>query len=122
MRSLILLSIMSLLAASIPARQGRDGRQFTIYVAVDLVVFNLTVKDKAGRQKSGLKATDFRVYEGGRLQDITLFSAENVPASVGLIIDNNGSMLNKRAAVNKAAFAFVKCQQCGRRNVSGEIQ
>jgi Ca-activated chloride channel homolog len=43
-----------------------------------------------------LKPGDFRVYEDGRLQNVTLFQAEDVPASVGLIIDNSGSMADKR--------------------------
>jgi Ca-activated chloride channel homolog len=106
-RSLILLSLISLLAASGPAQQGRTGGQYTIAVDVDLVLFNLTVTDDKGRQISGLKPTDFHVYEEGRMQDIKLFRAEDVPASVGLIIDNSGSMLDKRADVTRAALAFV---------------
>jgi Ca-activated chloride channel homolog len=56
---------------------------------------------------SGLKQADFHIYEENRLQDIKLFTAEDVPASVGLITDNSGSMHNKRADVAKAALAFV---------------
>ena len=107
MRSLVLFGLMGLLTASAPAQQGRDGGQFTISVNVDLAVFNLTVTDKAGRHISGLKATDFRVYEEGKLQDIKLFGAEDAPASVGVIIDNSGSMRDKRLAVTRAALAFV---------------
>ena len=71
------------------------------------MVFNVTVTDSKGRHVSGLKASDFHIYEENRLQDIELFNAEDVPASVGLIIDNSGSMLNKRADVAKAALAFA---------------
>ena len=108
MRSLTLFALISFVAgASVPIPQDRDGGQFTIGVDVDLVVFNVTVTDGRGRHVSGLKQADFHIQEGNRPQDITLFSAEDVPASVGLIIDNSGSMRNKRADVVKAALAFV---------------
>jgi VWFA-related protein len=76
-------------------------------VDVDLVVFNVTVTDSKGRHVSGLKADDFRVFEEGQLQDVKLFQAEDTPASVGLMIDNSGSMREKRANVAKAALDFV---------------
>jgi len=112
-RALIALAFISLsqAAALVPTRpsvpQGRGEGQFTIGVDVDLVVFNVTVTDSKGRHVSGLKASDFHVYEENRLQLIQLFNAEDVPASIGLIIDNSGSMLDKRADVEKAALAFV---------------
>jgi Ca-activated chloride channel family protein len=105
--SLIRLTLISLLAASVPVQQDRDGGQFTIAVDVDLVVFNITVTDSRGREISGLKAADFEVYEDGHIQNIKLFRAEDVPATVGLIIDNSGSMREKRPDVMKAAVAFV---------------
>ena len=119
-RSLILLAFISLLislsvrlSAAAPAtarlavQQGRGEEQYTIAVDVDLVVFNVAVTDGKGRHVSGLKASDFHVYEENRLQNIKLFHAENVAASVGLLIDNSGSMLNKRADVVEAALAFA---------------
>jgi Ca-activated chloride channel family protein len=105
--SLIRISLISLVAASVPVQQDRDGAPFTIAVDVDLVVFNVTVTDSRGRQVSGLKAADFQVYEEGRVQNIKLFRAEDFPATVGLIIDNSGSMREKRPDVTKAALAFV---------------
>jgi VWFA-related protein len=79
----------------------------TLSVDVDLVLFNVTITDSRGRPVSGLKQDDFRVYEEGRVQDITAFHAEDVPASIGLIIDNSGSMQNRRTDVANAALAFV---------------
>ena len=81
--------------------------QYKLAVDVDLVIFNVTVTDSRGRHVSLLKQSDFHIYEENRLQDITLFEAEDVPASVGLVIDNSGSMHNKRADVAKAALAFA---------------
>jgi len=107
MRPLVLFFLISVLAGSVPAQQSRDGEQYTIAVDVDLVVFNVTVSDGKGRQVSGLKVGDFRVFEEGRLQEVKLFRAEDTPASVGLIIDNSGSMREKRADVAMAALNFV---------------
>src|SRR5678816_3185080 len=104
MRSLILFSLISVLAGSVSAQRSRDGEQYTIAVDVDLVVFNVTVTDNKGRQVAGLEAGDFRVFEEGRLEDVKLFHAEDTPASVGLIIDNSGSMIERRADVARAAL------------------
>ena len=86
---------------------GGGEAQYKVEVDVDLVIFNVSVTDVRGRHVSLLKQSDFRIYEKNRLQDITLFEAENVPASIGLVIDNSGSMHNKRADVAKAALAFA---------------
>jgi Ca-activated chloride channel family protein len=101
------LSISVSAAAPLPAQQGPERGQYTIAVDVDLVIFNVTVTDGKGRHVSGLKPSDFRVLEENRVQDIKLFNAEDVPVSVGLIIDNSGSMRNKRADVVKAALIFA---------------
>lgn len=93
--------------ALVPVHLGRDEGQVTIAVDVDLVVFNVTVTDRRGRHVSGLKSGDFRVFEDDRAQDIAFFSAEDVPASIGLIIDNSSSMRDKRADVVAAALAFA---------------
>jgi Ca-activated chloride channel homolog len=81
--------------------------QFTLSVDVDLVVFNVTVLDKDGRTVSGLTEKDFRVYEDGREEKIKIFQPEDTPATVGLVIDNSNSMMNKRKDVVSAALAFV---------------
>src|SRR5207253_10915210 len=107
-RQLILTALISLFgAALVTAQKGRDEGQYTIGVDVDLVVFNITVTDGKGRHVSGLKAGDFHVLEGSRLQDVKLFIAEDVPVSVGLIIDNSGSMRDKHADVTLAALEFA---------------
>jgi len=95
------------LSALVPVRQDRDGGQVTVAASIDLVVFNVTVTDSRGRHVSGLQQSDFRVLEDKARQDISLFRSDNVPASVGLIIDNSSSMLTKRADVVTAALAFV---------------
>jgi len=81
--------------------------QFTVSVDVDLVVFNLTVLGSDGRPVTGLTANDFRVYEDGREEKIKLFQPEDTPATVGLVLDNSGSMGRKRSDVVTAAAEFI---------------
>jgi VWFA-related protein len=107
-----LIGILTLLgiapvATTLPLQQGPDASPFTIAVDADLVVFNLTVTDSQGRHVAGLKAGDFEVREDGRVQNINHFNAEDGPASIGLIIDNSGSMRQKHTDVTKAALAFA---------------
>jgi Ca-activated chloride channel family protein len=107
-RSLIHLALIGLSTAALLAvQQDREEGQFTIGVDVDLVVFNVAVTDSKGRPVYGLGQNDFRVYEDGRRETLTLFHSEDEPASIGLIIDNSGSMRNKHAEVVDSAVAFV---------------
>jgi len=87
-------------------RERQKG--YTIGVNVDLVVVHTTVLDKSGHFISGLKKEDFRIYEDGIGQTINLFSQEDVPVSLGIVIDTSGSMRNKIDNVNRAALAFIK--------------
>src|SRR5262245_56711483 len=80
--------------------------QFTVSVDVDLVVFNVTVLED-GRPVTGLTANNFRVYEDGREEKIKVFQPEDTPATVGLVIDNSGSMRQKRNDVVEAAGEFI---------------
>jgi len=66
------------------------------------------VHDKDGRVVSGLTQDSFRIFEDGKPQEIKFLMAEDAPATVGLVIDNSGSMLNKRAEVVEAATAFIE--------------
>ena len=71
------------------------------------VVCPTTVVDKNGHLVTDLPKSAFSVYENGKLQTITLFKREDVPVSMGLIIDNSGSMREKRKKVEKAALDLV---------------
>lgn len=87
-----------------PAKQ----KGFTIGVNVDLVVIHTSVYDKNGIFIGGLKKDNFRVYEDGIAQAVSSFSQEDVPISLGLILDTSGSMRTKIELVNKAALAFIR--------------
>jgi Ca-activated chloride channel family protein len=102
-RIAVFLAILVCLAVNTPAQQP-----YTLSVDIDLVLLNVRVQDKDGRAVSGLTQDSFHIYEDGKLQDIKFFMAEDAPATVGLVIDNSGSMLNKRQEVVEAATAFIE--------------
>ena len=80
----------------------------TIHVDVGLVVLHTTVIDDRGKFADGLKAENFRVYEDKVEQKLSTFKREDVPVSMGLVIDNSGSMRDKRPRVNEAAITLVE--------------
>jgi Ca-activated chloride channel homolog len=63
--------------------------------------------DDRGQFVPGLKQPNFRVFEDKVEQKISAFAGEDIPLTLGLVIDNSGSMREKRAQVNAAALAFV---------------
>lgn len=74
----------------------------------DLVVLHATVKDRRGAYVSGLTPDSFLLYEDGRPQQIQLFTSEDAPVTVGLLIDSSGSMQAIRPRVVAAATAFAE--------------
>jgi Ca-activated chloride channel family protein len=88
--------------------KGHPNDDFTISVNVDVVVLHATAQDKKGALVSGLGKEDFLIYEDGALQPIKYFSHEDIPVTVGLVIDNSGSMGPKRADVIAAGLAFAR--------------
>jgi Ca-activated chloride channel family protein len=91
-----------------PPPSEKKRREYTINVDVNLVVLHATVLDKRGRQVNDLKQDNFRVYEGGVLQKLAVFSHADIPVTLGIVIDDSGSMREKRQSVNAAAVTFVK--------------
>jgi Ca-activated chloride channel family protein len=88
-------------------KKNKDS-DFTLNVNVDLRLLHVSVQDERGQIIKGLKKDDFAVFEDKVQQDLSLFREEDVPVSMGLVIDNSGSMRTKRERVNKAAMTFVK--------------
>jgi len=89
-----------------PGAPGKQGPGFKI--DVDLVALHAAVLDKRGMFVDGLPSDAFKVYEDKVLQKLSVAKQEDVPVSMGLVIDNSGSMFSKRAKVNAAALTFVK--------------
>ncbi len=100
-------------AAQQPADQGRapdreDNNQYVFTTTVQEVQLHATVVDDKHRFVTDLQKGDFTVFEDGKPQTINSFRREDVPVSLGIIIDNSGSMRDKRPAVNQAAINLVK--------------
>ncbi len=90
-----------------PPSRSRRSDPYTISVKVDMVALHPTVRNRKGILVSGLGKEDFQVCEDGVPQEIIYFSQEDVPVTVGLVVDNSGSMRPKRAEVIAAALAFA---------------
>ena len=80
----------------------------SIKVQVNLVVLHTTVLDDRGRFADGLKEENFRILEDKVEQKLSVFKREDLPVSMGLVIDNSGSMRDKRPRVNEAAITLVE--------------
>jgi VWFA-related protein len=90
------------------APQANQAGPYAIRTNVDLVVLRASVRDHKGAPVSGLTQEDFQVYEDKVPQQIESFSHEDVPVTVGLVIDNSGSMRPKHPDVIAAALAFAR--------------
>jgi Ca-activated chloride channel homolog len=111
-RLLCLLSLLTLTLTSSPfsAQEPKKSKDsdYTLSVNVDLRLLHVSVQDEKGEIIKGLKKDEFTIYEDKVQQEISLFREEDVPVSMGMVIDNSGSMRTKRERVNKAALTFVR--------------
>ena len=96
------------LAAAAGVLMAQKPDDATFRVDTRLVVLHATVVDKSGRMITTLQQSAFHVFENGVPQQVKLFKREDIPVSMGLIIDNSGSMRDKRQKVAAAAVALVK--------------
>ena len=84
------------------------GQNKKIITFTNLVALHATVTDDRGQFVPDLKSDNFRIFEDKIEQKISVFSRSDIPVTMGLVIDNSGSMREKRAQVNEAALTFVK--------------
>ncbi len=91
--------------------QDDQSPTFVFKKEVEEVVLHAIVVDAQNHLVTGLDRDSFRVYEDGKLQELTSFRKERVPVALGILIDNSGSMLPKRAKVNEAALQLVDASQ-----------
>jgi Ca-activated chloride channel homolog len=73
-----------------------------------LVVLHASVTDKKGKLVTNLDRQAFKVFENGQPQQVKIFRREDVPVSLGIIIDDSGSMSTKRSRVEVAALDLVR--------------
>jgi VWFA-related protein len=91
-----------------PASIAQEEPETTFRADTRIVVLHATVNDNKGRLVTNLPRSAFKVYENKVEQPIRTFRREDVPVSLGLVIDNSGSMRDKRKRVEAAALGAVK--------------
>jgi len=109
---LLFATLASLTAAAVAvvgaqsSPQGDDAFRFKS--GVELVNVTATVSDDNGHFVTGLTKDDFTIYEDGQPQDISQFSNERVPVSLGILLDTSGSMTpEKMSSARNAIDRFI---------------
>ena len=87
---------------------SEDQGRFVFKKQVQEVVLHATVVDEMGHMVAGLDRSAFTVYQNGQPEAITSFRREDVPVAIGIVIDNSGSMRDKRARVNRAVMNLIR--------------
>ncbi|MCZ2149269.1 MAG: VWA domain-containing protein [Bryobacterales bacterium] len=100
--------IIGLFFAAVLGAAAQQQEPPTFTSDTRLVVLHASVMDKNGKLLTSLPKEAFKVYENGAEQQVRGFKREDVPVSMGVIIDNSGSMRDKRQKVEAAALALVK--------------
>jgi Ca-activated chloride channel homolog len=104
---LSLLASSSVVWAQDPPPQP-SSEEPTFSIGTRLVVLPVSVVNKSGKLITDLTQKAFKVYENGVEQPIKIFRREDVPISLGIIIDNSGSMREKRQKVESASLDLVR--------------
>src|SRR5271156_2384495 len=87
---------------------GNDQGLFGSRKQIEEVVLHATVVDEQQHLVTGLDRSAFTVYEQGQAQTITSFRREDVPVELGIVVDNSGSMRDKRGQVNQAVINLIR--------------
>jgi len=93
--------------ASAPPQRGAD-EEYTLKLNANMVLLSATVVDRRNSLVSGLGKENFQIYEDGALQQIKDFTHQDIPVTAGIVVDNSGSMGQKRSDVIAAALAFAQ--------------
>lgn len=87
---------------------AEDPSRFVFKKQVQEVFLHATVVDETGRMVTNLDRTAFSIFQNGQPETITSFQREDVPVAIGIVIDNSGSMRDKRTQVNDAVLNLIK--------------
>src|SRR6202050_25448 len=98
--------LAAMISAQTPPPAQDDGATFTL--DTNLVVLYASVLDKNGKMVTNIPQSAFKVFENNVEQPLKIFNREDVPVSMGIIIDNSGSMREKRPKVAAAALELIK--------------
>lgn len=100
-RSRVAAALVLAMAFAVAPR-AQDGFRFKS--GVELINVTATVTDDDGRFVGGLRQEDFKVFEDGAPQEVTHFSNERVPVSLGLLLDSSGSMTDDKMSAARSAI------------------
>ncbi len=100
--------VMAICRVPVKAQAAKPDDDVVFSTETRLVPLSVTVQDRTGHLLTNLPQSAFQVYENGVLQPLKIFKREDVEISLGLIIDNSGSMREKRKQVAIAALDLVK--------------
>ena len=103
--SIIWLTMACTLVAQEPVSQAPTA---SLRVDVDLVELHVSVMDPLGRPVGGLRQENFKVTENNIDQRIAVFKHEDVPVSLGLVLDNSRSIEPRKTRLDAAALSFVE--------------
>jgi VWFA-related protein len=86
----------------------KTGDKYTYRSQVNEVTLSATVLDARRHLVTNLAENNFAIYEDNQPQKITSFRRQDIPVSIGIVVDNSGSMRTKRAAVTKAVLNLIQ--------------
>jgi VWFA-related protein len=107
------VKVAAALALAIAIAVALRAQQPPFRAETRLVVLHATVRNSRGEFVTNLDRSAFTVYENGKKQPITVFSGDDIPVSMGLLIDNSGSMRTLRSKVEAAALALARASNPG---------
>ncbi len=112
-KSIVIAAALALLVPAVQGQQNEPGFRFKS--GVELINVNATVSDASGRFVAGLTQEDFAVFEDGEPVQVTHFSADRVPVSLGIALDTSGSMTGQKIrsaedALNRFVYDLLDAQ------------
>jgi Ca-activated chloride channel homolog len=96
--------------------------QATFHSNIDVVALNVVVTDSDQKYVSGLRPSDFAVFEDGIQQDVSFFGASGVPLDLAILLDTSASMTGKMQLVQQAAIGFLNTLRAGDRAIIVDIK
>src|SRR5690349_18506019 len=102
LKSLVLIPL--LIAAALQAQDST----FKLNVNVDLTEVHVSVTDEKDHPVGNLQKENFKIFEDRNEQKISVFKHEDLPVSLGLVIDNSRSMEPRKQRMDAAALSFVR--------------
>ena len=103
----LVFQILPSLAQEMQQQDKQKQDDEPVKLRATLVQVPVIVKDEGERYLTDLKKEDFKLYENGRLQEITFFGTTEIPFQVALLIDSSGSTTEQLSQIKASALAFV---------------